>query len=161
MGDAHDCTLCYHPVVHAVWAEPASRGRKTGPANATRDGMGQMICYKFPWGLPGEEGAEIPALSVYVTLPCTRTAVPGRSADSCQIIQQCLSPEFGESCLIHPCQLHGAAVWDPRGGGLELKTVMRKCYFRSTYLGEHQQHFDALFHPKPSREPRATASPTD
>lgn len=73
-----------------------------------------------------------------------------RSADSCQIIQQCLSPVFGKRRLIHPCQLHGAAVWDPSGGGLELEAFMWKCYFRSMYLVEHQWHFDALFHLKPS-----------
>lgn len=76
--------------------------------------------------------------------------MPGRLADSCQIIQQCLSPEFGKRRLIHPCQLHEAAVWDPSGGGLELQAFMWKCYFRSTYLVEHQWHFDAFFHLKPS-----------
>lgn len=90
------------------------------------------------------------ALSVYVTPPCTRTAVLARPADSCQIIQQCLSPEFGKGRLIHPCQLHGAAVWDPSGGGLEPKAFMWKCYFRLMYLVEHQWHFDASFHLEPS-----------
>lgn len=74
----------------------------------------------------------------------------GRSADSCQIIQQRLSPEFGKRHLIHPCQLHEAAVWDLSGGGQELEAFMWKCYFRSMYLVEHQWHFDALFHLKPS-----------
>jgi len=76
--------------------------------------------------------------------------VLGRSADSCQIIQQRLSPEFGKRHLNHPCQLHEAAVWDPSGGGLELKAFMWKCYFRSMCLVEPQWHFDALFHLKPS-----------
>ena len=92
----------------------------------------------FPRGCHGKRGAEISAIPVYITRPCTRTAVLGRSPDSCQIIQQCLSPEFGKRRLIHPCQLHEAAVWDPSGGGLELKAFMWKCYFRSMYLVEHQ-----------------------
>lgn len=86
---------------------------------------------------------------VYVT-SCTKTAVLGRSADSCQIIQQCLSLEFGYRCLIHPCQLHEAAVWALSGGGLEPKAFMWRCYFCSVYLVEHQWHFHALLQLKPS-----------
>lgn len=95
-------------------------------------------------------GTKTSVLPACVTLPCTRTAVLGRSAGCCQIIRQCLSPESGKRCLIHPRQLHEAAVWDLSGGGLEPKAFMWKCYFCSMHLVGQQWHFDALFHLKPS-----------
>lgn len=73
--------------------------------------------------------------------------MPGRSADPCQIIQHCLSPELGKRRLIHPRQLRGAAEWDPRGGGRELRAFVGKCYFCSVDSVAHRWHSGALFHP--------------
>lgn len=103
-----------------------------------------------PRGLHAKMGARNLLSLGLCNSSCTKTAVLGRSADSCQIIQQCLSPEFGYRCLIHLCQLHEAAVWAPSGGGLEPKAFMWRCYFCSVCLVEHQWHFHALLQLEPS-----------
>lgn len=119
--------------------------RHRGCPNSPQTPSQRLTEPKLSGSVPG--GAELPALSVYVTPPAQGQLCWGGRRDLCQIIQHCLSPELGKRRLIHPRQRHGAAEWDLRGEGWSAERLCGNAVF---IPGIQHWHFDALSHPEPN-----------